>query len=396
MGMDRIRVGLIWLTLGASGFVAYVPHPRPLSHGERVESRGGRFIGFSEFSGFTRTLGENGEVLLMSPEIDPGLNWDELVVSWNADTPPGSYLRVEARVVYPDRTTKFYVMGLWSPDPVVHPRESVVKQKDDDGNVLTDTLVMKRAGGKVQVRVTLGNGAMGERGNGPPISPFPCNSPTSGAPRLRFLGLSFVDDKAIKNPLAAEKAAWGKTLDVPERCQLSYKGGEGWCSPASTSMVLAYWARELKRPELDRDVPDVAKEVFDKNWPGTGNWPFNTAYAGSFPGMRAYVTRLTDVSELEQWVAARVPVVLSLSYRLLHEKGKSEGHIVVVVGFTPEGEPIVNDPWERLEKGDRVRQVCKRENLVKAWAISKNTVYLIYPEKSVVPEDRFEHWAGGR
>jgi hypothetical protein len=347
-----------------------------------------------------------------SPEIDPGLNWDELVVSWNADTSAGSYLRVEARVVYPDRATKFFVMGLWSPDTAVHPRESVVKQKDDDGNVLTDTLVMKRAGGKAQVRVVMGNGEMGnvgngemgewgnegdeemaELGNGTPISPFPCISSISRVPDLRFLGLSFLDSKTKRDPLAAEKAAWGKTMDVPERCQLSYKGGEGWCSPASTSMALAYWARELKRPELDRDVPDVAKDVFDKNWPGTGNWPFNTAYAGSFPGMRAYVTRLTDVSELEQWVAAGVPVVLSLSYRLLHEKGKSDGHIVVVVGFTPEGEPVVNDPWERLEKGDRVRQVCKRENLVKAWAVSKNTVYLIYPEKTVVPVDRFGHWA---
>lgn len=338
----------------------------------RSDAVGGRrFIGLTDFTGFTKTDGPNGETVVTSGEIDPQLSWDELVVSWNADTPAGAYLTLEAMVIYPDRKTKPYVMGRWSPDPAAHPRESVKSQKDSDGDVQTDTMVVTRPGGKVQLTVTLGDGA-----------------------KPRFMGLSFLDSKAPPADLSSERQGWGKTLDVPERCQLSYKGGEGWCSPTSTSMALAYWAKQLKRPELDRDVPIVAAEVFDKNWPGTGNWPFNTAFAGSFPGMRAYVTRLSSVSELEEWIAAGVPVVLSLSYRLLHEKGKSDGHIVVLAGFTPSGQPVINDPWEHLEKGDRVRQVCKRENVERAWAVSKNTVYLIYPETWPVPPNRYSHWAG--
>jgi hypothetical protein len=33
-------------------------------------------------------------------------------------------------------------------------------------------------------------------------------------------------------------------------------------------MVLAHWSGVLGRPEPDRTVPDVARAVFDKNWPG--------------------------------------------------------------------------------------------------------------------------------
>jgi len=61
-------------------------------------------------------------------------------------------------------------------------------------------------------------------------------------------------------------------------------------------------------------VPEVVKGVYDPKWGGTGNWVFNTAYAGSLKGMRAYTTRLSDVSELEDWIARGIPVGLSLCY----------------------------------------------------------------------------------
>ena len=160
-------------------------------------------------------------------------------------------------------------------------------------------------------------------------------------------------------------------------------------------MILAWWAEALKRDELNRTVPDVAKEVFDPNWPGTGNWPFNTAYAGSFPGMRAYVSRFSDVSELEDWIAGGIPVAVSVAYSVLKDTPAREGqdgHIVVCVGFTNSGDVIVNDPGTRRE----IRRVFPRENLVKAWARSHNTVYLIYPEDAKIPETRYGHWASAK
>ena len=157
-------------------------------------------------------------------------------------------------------------------------------------------------------------------------------------------------------------------------------------------MVLGWWAGQLKRPDLDRPVPEVAKQVEDPNWPGTGNWPFNTAYAGSFPGMTAYVSRFSDVTELEDWIASGIPVAVSVAYTVLKgvpPRDGPDGHLVVCVGFTEQGDLIVNDPGTRRQ----IRRVVPRENFVKAWAHSRNTVYLIYPNAMAVPVDRFGHWS---
>jgi hypothetical protein len=154
-------------------------------------------------------------------------------------------------------------------------------------------------------------------------------------------------------------------------------------------MLLAYWADRLQRRELARDVPEVAAGVHDPNWPGTGNWPFNTAYAGSFAGLRACVTRLGDVSELEQWVRAGVPVAASLTYSVLKgEPDQDDGHLVVCVGFSDQGDVVLNDPGSRRER----RKTVARDRFTAAWARSHRTVYLVYPETFTPPPDRYGHW----
>jgi len=115
------------------------------------------------------------------------------------------------------------------------------------------------------------------------------------------------------------------------------------------------------------------------------------AYAGSFSGMRAYVSRFSDVSELEDWIASGIPVAVSVANTVLKgvpPREGPDGHLVVCVGFTEKGDVIVNDPGTRQQ----IRRVYPRENLVKAWARSQNTVYLIYPQGANIPDDRFGHW----
>jgi len=339
--------------------------------------RGAVFLPITDFSQFTRTQGASTEaVVLNSPVIDVPIEWHELIVSWNVEALPDTFLKVEARPIYSARETKYYTLGLWSPSGKTFPRESVNGQGDADGDVKTDILVLKQPARRLQLRLTLNGGE-------------------TAVKQLRFIGLSFWNRQAERPALEPNQAAWGKTIEVPQRSQLAYEGGRGWCSPTAVSMVLAYWSQRLKRPELDKDVPEVATGVHDPQWPGTGNWPFNTAFAGTFSGMRAFVTRLTDVSELEDWIAAGVPVILSVSYRLL--KGKesgSEGHLVVCVGFTKGGDVVVNDPWAKLEEGEKVRKTFPRKNLIEGWGASSNTVYLIYPDSIAPPKDRFGHWSG--
>jgi hypothetical protein len=330
-----------------------------------------RFIGFHELGTFTQTPSSNG-LLILSPIIKAPIAWNELVASWNVAPATNAELKIEACGIYPDRQTKFYTMGIWSSDRQA--RRSVGGQRDADGTVKTDTWLTTRAGADVQLRLTW-----------------------SGAkefPPIKFLGLSFLDNRVPVEPLPPNRAAWGKIIATPERSQDSYPQEEGWCSPTSLSMVLARWSDVLHRPELNMDVPAVAEGIYDDGFHGTGNWPFNTALAGSFEGMRAYVTRFSDISELEDWIVAGIPVIISAPWHLLSpgRHDTSNGHLTVCIGFTESGDVVINDPATNFQKGQQVRRIYKRENIIKAWRESRNTVYLIYPETAQIPPDPFGHW----
>jgi hypothetical protein len=355
----RIAAALLVAVFSADGATA------------NFDARGGQFIGLTNLKDFTSAPGTNAsEVVLTSREFTPRISWNELIVSWNADMPKDSYLRVEARAVSPDRATKYFIMSLWSSNPAKYPRECVKRQKDADGDVETDTLVLQQLAPRFQIRLTLGGD-------------------TKQLPKIRFLGFHVLDNTAKPTPLPPNRAAWGRTLPVLERSQMAYEGGDVWCSPTTISMMLDFWSQKLHRPDLARDVPEIVKGVYDRAWGGTGNWVLNTAYAGSFPGMRAYTTRMSDVAELEDWVAHGMPVGLSLCYNRLRGKSRDpSGHLVVCVGFTKDGDPVINDPGT----SKNVRKVFPRANLVDAWTYSKNAAYIILLENATPPKDRFGHW----
>jgi len=335
-----------------------------------------RFVGLDDFSRFTRLPSTEGQTVLLSPPIQAGISWDQLVVSWNAIAPAGTFLRVEASAISSNRPTWFYTWGVWSPDNQAQPRSSLRGQKDADGNMATDTLILTKPVEAAQLRVTLGgeNGAM---------------------PVLKFLGLSFCNTKVSPTTRPPNRAAWGKIIPTPEHTQHGYVGEKGWCSPTSLSMDLARWAEILHRPEMNLDVPTVVAGVYDNGFGGTGNWPFNTAFAGSFSGIRSYVTRLDDLSEVEDWIASGIPVILSARWDWLLPGRPDDpaGHLIVCIGFTENGDVVVNDPATRLERGETVRRIYKREDVAHAWTKSHHAVYLVYPEGANIPEDRFGHWA---
>ena len=145
---------------------------------------------------------------------------------------------------------------------------------------------------------------------------------------------------------------------------------------------------------MDLTVPAVAAKVYDVDFAGTGNWPFNTAFAGSFPGMRSYVTRLDDLSEVEDWIAAGIPVVLSARWDWLlpGRPLDNNGHLIVCTGFTENGDVVINDPAARLEKGESVRHIYKRAYVIHSWTKSHNTVYLVYPVGAIIPANFYGHW----
>jgi hypothetical protein len=332
-----------------------------------------RFVGLNDFSTFSKTQKDKGELVLLSPVIASPIDWNQLVVSWNTDVPTGTRLGVEVKPIFSDRSeARFFSMGTWSPDP--KQSSSASKQKDSDGRAETDTLKLSRSASGAQIRLTFD-------GKDPRIS------------MLKFLGLSFCNTNITPAEPTPNKAAWGKIIPTPELSQNSYPQEQGWCSATSMSMVLQRWAGLLHRPEMNLDVPEVAAGVLDTRF-GTGNWSFNCAFAGKFADMRAYVTRFSDISELEDWVVAGIPVIISAPFHLLapgrHDTGS--GHLVVCIGFTETGDVVINDPATNLKKGQTVRHVYKRENVIRAWATSRNTVYLVYPVSAAIPENRLGQW----
>jgi hypothetical protein len=359
----------IWLWLLATVLLSgcrSLPSARPANFSQ--------FIGLDDFSGFTRSTGADGETILVSPKITTADDWDQLIVSWNADAPAGTFLTIEAQAIWPDHASKFFMLGRWTPDNLLFPRTSVHGQADADGTVSTDTLSLIRATRSVQIRVTIGG-------------------TNSSLPSLKFLGLAFCQSTAPRQKRPPNHTAWGIVLPTPERSQHGYPGARGWCSPTAVSMVLARWSQVLGRPELSREVPEVAAGVFDNDYSGTGNWPFNMAYAGSFTGMRGYVTRFDDVDELEDWIVAGIPVVISARWDLLRagREDTGNGHLLVCIGFTRDGDVVCNEPATNLKTG-HVRQIYLRKDVRRAWASSNNTVYLIYPVGAKLPANRYGHW----
>ena len=337
----------------------------PFSHFERV----------SNFSHFTVDHDASGDTMLLSPEISSEIPYNQLVVSWNADAPAGTFVKIEASARGDDLQTKFYTVAEWSLDGKIFPRTSQSGQRDTDGNFDTDTLKLTKPATAVQLRVTLG----GKDG---------------AQPRLKFLGLSFANTKVTPAVRPPNHVAWGKIITTPEHSQHGYKGASGWCSPTSLSMVLSRWADVLHRPEMDLTVPEVAASVYDQSYQGTGNWPFNAAFAGSFPGMRAYVTRLDDISEVEDWIVAGIPVIMSTRWDQLLPGRPPDfaGHLVVCIGFTKDGDPVINDPATRFDRGESVRRIYKRADVINSWTQSHHAVYLVYPENAKIPANEYGHW----
>ena len=324
-----------------------------------------RLISITNFSTFSRVLANPDGLVLVSPDLEPGFRWKELIVSWNAST--NVSLSVEVRPVIPGGAA-FLSLGRWTSTPgPENPRESVNGQKEPWGEVQTDVLVLKESAEAAQVR-------LGIRG------------PVSGLRRLS-LAFSSPGPAPAETPIRSGATSHGMDLPVPIRSQADYpEGVSKWCSPTSTSMLMAYWGERMGRSEWILPVPDVARAVMDPGWGGTGNWPFNMALPGSRPGLNAAVARWNGLPDLEGWVASGMPVAASVSYALL--KGRptveaGDGHLVVVRGFTPEGDVIVNDPGVRRE---RVRRVFPRSDFARAWDHSGRTVYLVWPDGHSLPE----------
>jgi hypothetical protein len=292
------------------------------------------------------------------------------VASWNVKTPDGSWIETQLRARVGQRWTRWYVMGEWSRDQSSRHRHSVTAQADGDGKVDTDTLVLAHAATAWQTRVYLHAAADGQE------------------PKLSLLAVTTGAREQLSTP-GQDRRAWGIDLDVPERTQRVDEspdalggGGDAWCSPTSVSMIMAYWARKENQPHWDVGVASVAEGTYDPVYDGCGNWPFNVAFASEH-GLAGWVARLRGLPDMERFIAAGIPLVASIRVAPGELTGspykKTDGHLLVIRGFTSAGDVITNDPYALP---GHIRIVYERDQFARVWMNgSGGIVYVIGPPK---------------
>jgi hypothetical protein len=325
-----------------------------------------------------------------SPWSRPGFGLTQLIASWNAQTPGGTWLWVQARGRgRSGKVSSWDTLGRWAVLDQRFHRMSLGRQPDDLAHVMVDTLAV-RSGVRLrgfQLRVTL------LRRKGLHVSP---TLRSIGAMVSRLPHVSHV-------PRSHPGVAGGRSMRVPRYSQMIHRGeypkwdngGEAWCSPTSTAMVLSYWHRGPTPAQYawvndsyrDPWVDYAARFVYDYRYEGTGNWPFNTAYAARF-GLDTFVTRLRSLREAERFIKAGIPLVASIAFGPGELDGSpissSPGHLLVIVGFTATGNVIVNDPAARSNRA--VRRVYKRGQFENAWIpTTGGVVYVIHPASKHLP-----------
>lgn len=301
----------------------------------------------------------------------PG-GFDNVVPSFDALTPPGTWLRLTLAARVEGQWTKDYDFGVWALDQGTVVRHSKDKQEDAHGRVYTDTLALSKKADALRMTVWLFSSRPGV------------------SPRVRALSAAMTDTGRTPREETSDRSAWGRVLEVPGRSQLLYKpDGPVWCSPTSVSMLLAYWAKKLERNDLVVPVPVAAEHTYDRVYQGHGNWPFNTAYGAAIGdgALHGLVARFESFTQVERLIAAGIPVSISIAFDEGALTGSpmpsSDGHLIVVKGFTPEGDVVCNDP--AFSSDETVHVTYRRAELQRAWDHSRRSAYVLWPAGTALP-----------
>lgn len=304
------------------------------------------------------------EGILTSPVCKSKFPFEALVISWNGTFPEGTYLICEAQI---KGRSPF-----WSPwhEILRYGKDSAVtkgKYKDSwAAKVDSDQLKLKVQGREFRYRFKL------------------ISKKADKTPSIRLICVSYAnyrDQKEQPDLLmpnqnsSGTKAEWIKDLNVPFRSQLVEDKEISWraCHPTSLSMVLQYHGKNLPTSEVAWKVWDPYNEIF-------GNWVYNAAFAGEM-GYRSYVRYCSTFDPIKEQIAKGNPAIISIKFSNGELKNSpmngTKGHIIVVRGFTENGDPVCNDPATRKEETGHV--VYKKEELEKAWITHSGAAVMIEP-----------------
>ena len=288
-----------------------------------------------------------------SAEVPAAFAFTELLPSWNVSAPPETGLRLEVRVrgARAQKWSPWLYLGSWGKTPVAAEKVLTCRQ----GQVNVDYLALEKPADAYQVRVQFISHSMD-----------PAVAPTLRRVAVCYSGVT----GETRPPIAAE--GWNRDLKVPFHTQKDAPkalSGE-ICSPTSVTMVLGYWG-------VERPVVENALAIWDGENEMFGNWGRAVARAAEL-GMDGWLTRFRSWDQVKAQVAAGQPLIASIRFKkgtfpsaVLPSTG---GHLIVIRGFTPEGDVIVNDPASR-ERGNGA--VYRADELARAWFDHGGVGYVI-------------------
>ena len=313
-----------------------------------------------------------------------GFAFNELVSSWNAQTPAGTWIEVAVKPQLDDGhwAGKWYILGRWAYGDSDFHRTSVGGQGDADGFVSIDTFFAKdHPATAYRLQLTLYRRVTATEG--PTVTRLSAVTSNLTNQKMNFPSASSLgpnESVELAVPRYSQEIHHGEFPEFDG-------GGEAWCSPTSTSMVVAYWGAGPTSSETstipfpDPQVDYTARYVFDYHYDGAGNWPFNAAYAAG-RGLVADVTQLHDLRDAEAYIKAGIPLVASIAFtsnKLDTAIKSTNGHLAVIVGFTAGGKKVVVDDPASPDDGS-VRHEYDREQFERAWIpASGGIVYVIRP-----------------
>jgi hypothetical protein len=336
------------------------------------------------------------EAKFESDVIDTDQLFNEILLSWNVKASEGHWFAVEARAGR--RRDNTWTPWMYFGDGGSNPPRATALRECPDGKMHTDFF---RSDGdrfdRMQYRVRAGISILKSQISDP-ASTTSSTSPKPQAPSLSpqdsslksqdtsvfirriAVTLSDTTGKISSVPAPAPPPIppvekWQRRLPVPFRSQKVHREGlSGLCSPTSLAMVMEYRG-------VTATTDDVADRVLDSEHNIYGNWPYNIQAAYTF-GVEGYLQRFSEWASVEQCIANDQPLVISI------EAGKGElrgapygdtdGHLIVITGFAPDGGVLVNDPAAHTPEQGQLRY--ERSDLEKCWMKARaGTAYLLLP-----------------
>jgi len=282
------------------------------------------------------------------PETVADFPFTELVPSWNVVTPKdtGVFFHVRMRDVKSRKWSPWLFVGRWGRTVNARaderlPNDRITRFAHGAVRIDMPFVLLSRPADAYQVRATLQS-----------FDLDPTVNPSVHRVAVAYSGV--VADPAERAQLLGRdgpKHGGARDLPVPYVSQHDAPPAlcESVCLPACVTMVLAYW-------KVDRPLVENALAIYDPDTGMFGNGARAVARAGEL-GLGGWVQRVRDWEQVRAMIRRGQPVIASV------RTNQGGAHLIVIRGFTKDGNVIVNDPLDR-GKGGTAR---KADELGRAW-----------------------------